>query len=159
MRKIMFILAVFGLAGSLWAAHPFEGTWKLNIAKSKPAPGQQDSVKDMMVVCKVIGADIETVFTGTGADAKPFEYKFAMPQHGGVLASAQQPAQSPAEASFIVITVIDPGNMYGTSIQKGKQVEVTHTFVSKDGKTMTRTSKSTDTQGKSTESLQVFDKQ
>ena len=159
MRKAMLLLAFFGLAGSLWAAHPFVGTWKLNVAKSKPAPGQQASVGDLSVVCKEIGADLETVFKGTGADGKPFEYRFTVPQQGGVLGSAQAPAQSPAEASFVVITVIDPSDMYGTSIQKGKQVEVTHTFVSKDGKTMTRTSKGTDAQGKPTESLQVFEKQ
>jgi hypothetical protein len=35
MRKAMLLLAVFGLAGSLWAADPIIGTWKLNIAKSK----------------------------------------------------------------------------------------------------------------------------
>jgi hypothetical protein len=111
------------------------------------------------VVCQEIGGDLETVFTGTGADGKPFEYKFTVPQQGGVLGSTQAPPQSPAEASFVVITVVDPSDMYGTSIQKGKQVEVTHTFVSKDGKTMTRTSKGMDAQGKPTESLQVFDKQ
>jgi hypothetical protein len=39
MRKAILLLAVFGLAGSLWAAdNPFIGTWKLNVAKSKSAP-------------------------------------------------------------------------------------------------------------------------
>jgi len=35
MRKAMLLLAVLGLAGSLWAANPFVGTWKMNPAKSK----------------------------------------------------------------------------------------------------------------------------
>jgi len=29
------LLAVFGLAGALWAADPFVGTWKVDVAKSK----------------------------------------------------------------------------------------------------------------------------
>ena len=35
MRKAMLLLAVFGLMGTLWAADPSLGTWKLNLAKSK----------------------------------------------------------------------------------------------------------------------------
>ena len=33
MRRTMFILAVLGLAGSLWAAGPFDGTWKIDLNK------------------------------------------------------------------------------------------------------------------------------
>jgi hypothetical protein len=32
MRKAMLLLAVLGFVGLLWAADPFVGTWKLNIA-------------------------------------------------------------------------------------------------------------------------------
>ena len=35
MRRTMLLLGIFGLAGSLWAADPIIGTWKLNIEKSK----------------------------------------------------------------------------------------------------------------------------
>jgi hypothetical protein len=31
MRKATFLLAVIGLAGSLWAASPFDGTWKVDL--------------------------------------------------------------------------------------------------------------------------------
>jgi len=35
MRKLILLLAVFELAGSLYGAdNPFIGTWKLNLAKS-----------------------------------------------------------------------------------------------------------------------------
>ena len=158
MKKAMLFLTMFGCACFAWAVHPFAGTWKLNVAKSKPAAGQTIPVKEMTVICKEVGTDLETVFTGTGPDGKPFEYKFTNPQLGGVL-GAGPAAQSPAEASFIVITVMNPSDIYGTSIEKGKQVEVSHTVVSRDGKTMTRTVKGMNAQGKTTESLQVFEKQ
>ena len=36
MRKLMLLLAVFGVVGLVWAAeYPFVGTWKMNPAKSK----------------------------------------------------------------------------------------------------------------------------
>jgi hypothetical protein len=34
MRKAMLWIVVFGLVGTLWAADPFIGTWKRNVAKS-----------------------------------------------------------------------------------------------------------------------------
>ena len=45
MRKVMLFLIVFALAGSLWAADPIIGTWKLNISKSKFRSGQQVTAK------------------------------------------------------------------------------------------------------------------
>jgi len=155
MRKAMLLVAVFGLASLLWAADPIVGTWKVNLAKSKPAPGQQATVKEMTVVTREVGADLETTFDGISADGSPFSMKFTNPQQGGVLKSGQ----AATEGTFVVITVIRPGEMYGTSVQNGKQVEVTHTVVSKDGKTMSRTSRAIDAQGKINESLMIFDKQ
>jgi len=39
MRKALLLLAVFGLAGALWAQSPFDGTWKTDLNKSQiPAP-------------------------------------------------------------------------------------------------------------------------
>jgi hypothetical protein len=155
MRKAMLFLTVFGLVGSLWAADPMVGTWKLNLAKSKFAPGQQANVKEMTVVVREIGSDLETAFSGNGADGSPISYKFTMPKQGGVLGSGQ----APAEGTFVVITVIKPGDMYGTSLENGKQVQVTHTFVSEDGKTMNRMLKSMDDKGQSIEVMEVWDKQ
>ncbi len=155
MRKLLLLVAVLGLVGTLWAADPYEGTWKLNLEKSKPAPGQQMNIKELAVIGRSIGTDLETTFKGIGADGKPFSMKFISPQQGGIL----QTGQPSTEGNLIVITVIGPLEMYGTSIEKGKQVEVTHTIVSKDGKTMNRTVKTMNAQGKLVESLQVFEKQ
>lgn len=155
MRKAMLLLAGFGLIGSLWAADPMVGTWKLNLDKSKPAPGQPVGVKELTVITRELGTELETVFQGVAANGSAFSMKFVNPQQGGLIKS-DQPA---TEGNLIVITVIKPGEMYGTSIQNGKQVEVTHSVVSADGKTLNRTSTTIDAQGKITESLMVFDKQ
>jgi hypothetical protein len=155
MRKLLLLIAVLGFVGTLWAADPIEGTWKLNITKSKPAPGEQMGVKELTVISRSIGTDIETIFQGIGTDGTSFSMKSISPQQGGIIKS-EQPA---TEGNLTVITVIGPLEMYGTSIEKGKQVEVTHTVVSKDGKTLNRTVKTMNAQGKLVESLQVFEKQ
>lgn len=155
MRKALLFLIVMGFAGSLLAADPIVGTWKLNINKSKPAPGQPVGVKDLTVITREVGSDLETVFQGTAANGSAFSIKFICPQQGGLMKS-EQPA---TEGSLIVITVVKPGEMYGTSLQNGKQVELTHSLVSADGKTLNRSSKAIDSQGKTTESLMVFDRQ
>jgi hypothetical protein len=154
MRRAMLLLAVLGLVSTLWAADPLVGTWKLSIAKSKFAPGQEAAIKELTIVNREVGADLETTFEGIGANGSPFSIKFTCPLQGGLLKSAQ----ASTEGTFVVITVIEPGNMYGTSVQNGKQVEVTHTFVSKDRKTATRTSKAVDAQGKITETVLVLEK-
>jgi hypothetical protein len=35
MRKAIVLMSILGLTGSLWAADPIIGTWKLNVIKSK----------------------------------------------------------------------------------------------------------------------------
>lgn len=152
---MILFLAVIGVSASLWAADPVVGTWKLNLEKSKPAPGQQATLKEMTVTTIELGTDLETVFKGVGADGTAFSMKFISPQQGGLVKS-EQPS---AEGNLVVITVIKPGEMYGTSIQDGKQVEYSHTVVSKDGNTMNRTLKTMNDQGKLVESLMVFDRQ
>ena len=67
-----------------------------------------------------------------------------------------QPAPAEGESSFV--TVISPSNFYQTTLQNGKQVQVIHIVVSKDGKTMHNTIKGTDAKGKPYEELEVWDK-
>jgi hypothetical protein len=158
MRKFSLIVGVMmisllALATVAIAADPTVGTWKLNIAKSKLGPNT--TVKELFIVTQEVGTDFETIFKGTAANGSPFSFKSTSPQQGGVLKSEQ----APTEGNFVVITVVGPGDLYGTSIQNGKQVEVTHTVVSKDGKTINRTSKAIDAQGNLNETLMVFDKQ
>jgi hypothetical protein len=63
------------------------------------------------------------------------------------------------EGESYVETVIEPGNRFLTTLKNGKQIEVQHLVLSKDGKTMSITAKGTDAKGKPFESVEVFDKQ
>jgi len=155
MRKAMLLAAVFGLIGSLWAADPSVGTWKLNIAKSKFAPGEKVTPKEgTIAVRELAGGEFELTFSETMTDGSKIQEKGTWPRIGGVLKS--QPASADGTA---IVTMIGPGEWYCTSLQNGKQTEVLHSAISKDGKTMQIKMKGTDAQGKSTESVSTWDKQ
>lgn len=156
MRKAMLLLAVLGLASLLWAADPIIGTWKLNLAKSRfaPTPAGQAAIKEWTEVYQELNAgQIEFTPTIILSDGSTTSNKWTWPRQGGVV-KCQPPL--PEEMSYIE-TVIEPGNWYVTVMRDGKQVGMIHKVISKDGKTMTQTTKSTDAQGKLYEN--VYDKQ
>ena len=155
MRKAMLLLAVFGLAGSLYAADPSVGTWKLNIAKSKYAPSTEAAVKEITVVIREIGDQWEISYTGKRVDGSSISFKGTRPQQGGI--GKNQP---PAEKGEVYVdTVVESGNWFLTVLQNGKQVSVTQCLISKDGKTMRQITKGTDAKGKSYQDVEVFDRQ
>jgi len=151
----MLLLAGFGLAGSLLAADPSVGTWKLNVAKSKSAPSTQAPLKEQTYVIREIGDQWELITTTIRTDGSSVSRTYTRPKQGGAVKS-QPPFP---EGQSYVDTVVEPGNWYMADLRDGKQVGVTHVFVSKDGKTMQFAAKGTDAQGKPSETLSVFNKQ
>jgi hypothetical protein len=151
MRKAMLFLATFALAGSLLAADPSTGTWKLNPSKST-----DPDLKELTLVKRALNNGMfELVETGTQKDGKQISNKFTHPQQGGVVT----PQSKPVEGELSVVTLIDPADFYVTIMQKGKQVQIQHVVVNKDGKSMKVTSKGIDDKGKPFETIDVFDKQ
>ena len=65
----------------------------------------------------------------------------------------------PASGDLNVVTRIGGGEDFWTGLQNGKQVEVSHWVVSKDGKTMSGTGKGTDAKGSPYEFLYWCDRQ
>ncbi|MGA9882086.1 MAG: hypothetical protein WBQ34_00030 [Candidatus Acidiferrales bacterium] len=156
MRKAMLLLAILGLAGSLWAATPQLGTWKLNIAQSKFSPSYP-APKELTFVFQAVGDQIEWVLTGTNASGSPISTKATYPQEGGVVKWVVPPL-GPADSTTIA-TVITPYELYGTILKDGKQQQVDHIVISKDGRTTHETVKGKNSQGRPFEVLLVFDKQ
>ncbi len=156
MRKATLLLAILGLAGSLWAADPQLGTWKLNIAQSKFSPGYP-APREARFVFRAVGDRIEWILTGTNANGSPISTKATYPREGGLVKWAVPPL-GPV-GSPIVITVISPHEIYGTILKDGKQQQVDHIVISKDGRTTRETIKRSNSQGRPSEELLVFDKQ
>jgi hypothetical protein len=148
----MMLVAVLGLVGVLWATDPSVGTWKLNIAKSKYPPTEQ-APKEQMLVKRELGADqLELTITGVNADGTPLSVKMTHAQQGGVVSGLP-------EGTMAVLTVVAPGESLTTFLQNGKQAQLHHNIVSKDGKTMTQTINYIDAKGQSVDILGVWDKQ
>ena len=62
MGRALLLLAVVGLAGSLLAADPIIGTWKLNISKSKFAALMQEL--PLMSLSKIVVFVLADFFFG-----------------------------------------------------------------------------------------------
>lgn len=152
--EVIAAILVLAVATAAMAADPFVGTWKLNVAKST-IPQSQQTTKELTVVMRELGDQIELTATGTRTDGSAILSRSTRPKQGGVIEDQTAP---PAGRSSI-ITVISPGNSYQTTLQNAKQVRVSHIVVSKDGKTMTGTIKGTDAKGKPYEGIELFDRQ
>ena len=154
MRKALLLFAVLGLAGSLWAADPIIGTWRLNVEKSERSTSAAVPVKEQIEVYREIDNDlIELTLTRTRTDGSFSSSKLTWPVQGGAVKGNRREGQS------LVETLIAPGEWYVTYMRDGKQYLTVHKAVSKDGKTLTQTFKGVDSSGKLIEATAVFDRQ
>jgi hypothetical protein len=152
MRKLILFIAFLACVGSLFAADPTLGTWKLNLAKSK-FPSSVTPSKEETVVVKDLGnGRFEMALSGVQANGDAVSMKLTHPQNGGLIEGL------PATTTGI-LTVLSPGDVVTTFIQAGKQVRVHRNIVSKDGKRMTQTLKYRDDKGQPVEILEIWDRQ
>ena len=153
-RRVTFaIVFSLGLVGSLLAADPFVGTFKLNLAKSK---WPSSPPKEFTGVVASQGDDY--LVTGTGIDAagKPYSVKFTYPKKGGPITYTEG---GPPSGTSATVKRIDDYSTDSTTTQDGKVISTVHWVVSKDGKTGTRTVKGTDAQGNPIDRVEVYDRQ
>lgn len=156
--SMMILALVLTMAVAAMAADPLIGTWKLNAAKSKfsadfLALEKAAAPKESTLVIRELDADqIKITETGTQTDGSAFSRKGTQPKQGGTVSGF-------AEGVLFIHTVLNQNERVGTILQNGKQIQVIHWVVSKDGKTLIDTRRSTDTQGKPMEHVIVYDKQ
>jgi hypothetical protein len=151
MRKIVFMTALLALATPLFAADPFEGTWKLNAAKSKYTTGTP--AKDVTLVIESQGENYQVTATGSYQDGSPISVKYTVPKAGGA-GTAQEGPFDAVSSKRVSARVRE--NRY---TKNGKQTLTRRIVVSQDGKTLRITVKGTDAQGKPVAGVDVFEKQ
>ena len=157
MRKLWLAIAFAGIAGSLFAADPIIGTWKLNAAKSE-IPPSASAPKEITDIYRELGKDlIELERRGIQTDGAAIASKWTWPREGGI-AERTAPDPLPKGMSYIEL-LMDPGAWYVTILQNGKQATVMQKVISKDGKTMRITIKGMDEKGKPVVQLHYFEKQ
>lgn len=151
-KTIVLTLALCFFATAVgFAADLNMGTWKLNEAKSKLAPG---APKNHTVVYEAAGDDVKVIVDGTDAAGAAthnewtgkFDGKF-YPVTGD--STSDERSYSKVNARTLKLTA-----------RKGGKVTLTGKIVvSADGKTRTVTTSGTDAQGKKFKNVAVYDKQ
>jgi len=159
MRKTILFLACLGISGSLWAADPIAGTWKINLEKSK-FPERFPAPKENTEIYREVGPDqIEMTYSSSNRDGTSNLAICTYPAQGGAMVCRQEGAVGEMEGISLFQMFVGPGEWYAIYIQNGKQVGTRHKVVSKDGKTMRQTMKAPEYMGKPLEAILIMEKQ
>ena len=132
-------------------ANPQMGTWKLNEAKSKIAPGM---AKNNTVVYEAAGDDVKVTVDGTDADGKATHNEWTGKFDGKDYAVTGDPT-----SDMRSYKKIDDRTLKLTIKKDGKVTASGRVVVSADGKSRTVTVSGTDAKGKKMKSMSAYDKQ
>ncbi len=148
---VLTLTLLFGCAQVCFAQDPQMGTWKLNEAKSKIAPG---TPKNHTVIYAPAGDQTKITVEGTDASDKSVRHEWT-----GKFDGKYYPVTGDPTSDSRSYRKVNPHTLTFTAKQ-GKTVTLTgRVVVSKDGKTRTVTTTSTDSKGKKANSTVVYDKQ
>jgi hypothetical protein len=127
------------------------GTWKLNEAKSKFAPG---STKNHTVVYEAAGDSVKITGDGTDKDSNPTHNEWT-----GKFDGRDYPVTGDPRSDTRSYKKVDARTLEMTVKKDGKVTVNGRIVVSADGKSRTVTISGTDEDGKSFKNKAVFDKQ
>jgi hypothetical protein len=131
------------------------GVWKQNFAKSKlvppPTTPQPQSITRTY---EKFGDGLKATFVTVAADGKRTTVSYSAHFDG-----KDSPYTGSAAFDTIALKKIDNHSFSNVNKKAGKVVNTGTNVVSKDGKTMTFTSKGTNAQGQPTSGVAVFEKQ
>jgi len=151
-RTIVLTLALcFVAAAVCFASDVQAGTWKLNEAKSKLAPGQP---KNSTVVYEATGDDVKVTVDGTDKDGKATHNEWA-----GKVDGKDAPVTGDPNSDTRSLKKVDDHTLQLTVKKGGKVTLSGHIVISADGKTRTVTTSGTDSAGKKFKNISVYDKQ
>jgi len=147
---VMALAVSFMAAGACFAANPHLGTWKLNEAKSKLAPGMGKSTTVTYTEQK---DKIKVTVDGVDKDGKP--------THGvwvGKFDGKAYPAKGNMAWNSAAYKEVNDRTNDITTMKDGKLVWNGRITVAADGKSRTVTINGTDEKGKKFSSKAVYDK-
>jgi hypothetical protein len=146
------VVALFAVAVVCFAASDVQmGTWKLNEAKSKLAPG---AGKNTTVVYEATADGVKITVDGVDADGKPTHNEWI-----GKFDGKEYPVTGDSDSDMRVYKQVNEHTLDLTVMKGGKVTFSGKVEVSKDGKTRTVTLKGTDAEGKKIENKAVYDRQ
>jgi len=140
----------FAAIVACFAANPQMGTWKLNEAKSKLAPGMG---KSTTVTYSEQGDKIRVAVNGMDKDGKPTQGVWV-----GKWDGRAYKAKGNLSWDSAAYKVVNDYTNDITTMKNGKVMWTGHITVSKDGKSRTVTVNGTDANGEKFTSKAVYDK-
>jgi len=149
----LLLLAGIAITSSVRAADdPSNGTWKLNVAKSKFVPGP--APKSMTVTIKIENGTETYSATGEDSSGKAMSSSFTAKLDG-----TDAPATGNPYGDTISIKHPSPSRFVATVKKDGKVTVTVHVAVSADGKTRTATYSGKTAEGKDVKDVYVYEKQ
>lgn len=133
------------------AADPASGTWELNLAKSKFSPGP--APKSQTRTYEVTGDDVKYSLKGIGGDGKSVLVEYTAKYDG-----KDYPVTGATDFDTISLKRVNATTANATLKKGGKVVQTARRVVSKDGKSLTLTTKGTNAKGQAVNNVAVFDK-
>ena len=141
----------------LGADDPFAGTWKYNVAKSKPGPAQPGmAMKEQTMTVEESNGQATVTFKGTRENGSPASMKYTTPLNGGAVNYSE--GGPPAGVSVTTKRINDRAVDFITT-NNGKVVSTNHVTVSANGKTMQLNAEGVNAQGQPVQSMIVYQKQ
>ena len=154
MRKLLVLLSALGLAGALYAAGSFSGTWKLDTAKSTyesgPAP------KETTITVQEGKGITDVTVTGTDGSGKPLATHMTHPTNGGPVKFLEG---APTDGSTESVKQINANTRHLMVMQGAKEVSTERITLGADGTTMRIVVKGMLPSGKPFTDVEVFEKQ
>jgi hypothetical protein len=150
--RIAVVAAALSFAGAAacFAANPHMGTWKLNEAKSKLAPGMG---KNTTVTYAEQKDKIKVTVDGVDKDGKPTHSVWV-----GKFDGKAYPVKGNLPYNSVAYKVVNDRTNDITTMKDGKMVWSGRIEVSKDGKSRTVTVNGTDANGKKFKGKAFYDK-
>jgi hypothetical protein len=156
MRNIVvkLVIGVAITAIGMFGADNSIGTWKRNVAKSKSTPPVTNPIKSLTVVNEASDGGVKVTVTGERQDGTPINSSYSIKYDG-----KEYPVTG-APWDTVSMKQID-ANTFTSEVKKtgGKYHATGRTVISKDGKTMTTTTKGTNAEGQPSSGTLIYEKQ
>ncbi|HEV7217522.1 MAG TPA: hypothetical protein VGN39_01520 [Terriglobales bacterium] len=148
---ILTLLLCLAVGATCFASDVTMGTWKLNDAKSKIAPG---TGKNDTVVYEAAGDNVKVTVDGTDGAGTATHNEWT-----GAFDGKDYPVTSDPKADMRSYKRVNAHTLEFTDKKDGKPTITGRVAISADGKTRTVTTRATDSNGKMVRSTAVYDRQ
>jgi hypothetical protein len=152
-RSALMVGVVVAAAVALTAqgTDPRIGAWHLNVAKSKYSPGPAPKSQTLKIEAAGKGEKVTSETVSASGEKTVTEYTAEFD-------GKPYPLKGSPTADMVTLKRVDAHTTERVDSKGGKTVMTYHRVVSKDGRTMTVTSKGTNAQGQAVDNTIVFEK-